>query len=195
MLGRYYRDVSQNASSPRPGYWARRQRYPYYARALAMGRRWCAAPSTVLDVGPSDCEYAFSFLPDAKVTLIDLAPTFEAVPAGARFIHGDFTQVQIPPHDLVFCLQVLEHVPDPSASAQRLLTAARGALIVSVPLELVHPIPAMRRAPIDRSVLRAWFGRSRQDEEVVRGEVYRGVRWDRIVQVYAGPAPRVAPTR
>lgn len=167
------------------GYWERRRDYPYYGVAIELARGACAKPSRVLDVGAADCEYAFEFLPDARVTLVDpIERPVSSLPPGARFVHGQFEELDLAPADLVLCLQVLEHVREPGRFAEKLLSLARTALVVSVPYKLRHPIAERRHLPIDRNTMREWFGRPADLEVVTRGEVYRGVEWRRLIQLY-----------
>ncbi len=85
-----------------------------------------------------------------------------------RVIHSDFMDWKPDQkYDLVLCLQVLEHVPDASAFALKLLTCGR-VVIVSVPYrwpagscsEHVHD-------PVDESKLKAWTERDPVESAVV----------------------------
>jgi hypothetical protein len=59
------------------------------------------------------------------------------------------------------CLQVLEHIPDAAAFAQRLLARARWHVIISVPYKwAASRSPNHIHDPVDEAKLATWFGRS-----------------------------------
>lgn len=100
-------------------------------------------PANVLDAGCGEgetLERLASRLPDA-VTGVDLNPESVAF-AAERIPGGEFAVADIlalpfedDSFDLVFCLEVLEHIPDPGPALAELARVCRGDLVLSVPSE------------------------------------------------------------
>jgi ubiquinone/menaquinone biosynthesis C-methylase UbiE len=79
-------------------------------------------------------EYLSSVYP--RVTALDLQrPTWEL--PGVTTVAGDITRLQFPDNsfDLVFCAEVLEHIPDYRKAAAELARVARRHVVIGVPLE------------------------------------------------------------
>ena len=101
------------------------------------------APQSVLDAGCGEGETLDrigSLLP-GKVTGIDLNPesvafTAERIPNG-EFSVADITALPFEDDsfDLVLCLEVLEHIPDPAPALAELARVCRGDIVLSVPSE------------------------------------------------------------
>lgn len=93
--------------------------------------------------------------------------------------------------DLVLCLQVLEHLPDPAAFCRKLLRLGR-VVIVSVPYRWPPDKTGDHlHDPVDRKKLRAWAGRGWIGREIV--EDFKGPRGRRLIAVFIGdpcPLPR-----
>lgn len=101
------------------------------------------APTAVLDAGCGEgesLERLARYLPD-QVSGVDLNP--ESVEfTRKRIPDGDFQVADIldlpfgdDSFDLVFCLEVLEHIPEPGAALAELARVCRGDLVISVPSE------------------------------------------------------------
>ncbi len=100
-------------------------------------------PQTVLDAGCGEGETLerLGGLLDGAVTGIDLNP--ESVEFAARripsgtFQVGDLTALPFEDDsfDLVLCLEVLEHIPDPGPALAELSRVCRGQIVLSVPSE------------------------------------------------------------
>lgn len=99
--------------------------------------------SEVLDAGCGEGETIerLGGLLDGKVTGVDLNPesvefAAKRIPA-AKFQVADLTALPFPDEsfDLVLCLEVLEHIPEPGAALAELARVCRGDLVVSVPSE------------------------------------------------------------
>lgn len=101
------------------------------------------APEAVLDAGCGEgesLERLARYLP-GSVTGIDLNPesvefTRRRIPGG-EFQVADLLGLPFPDDsfDLVFCLEVLEHIPEPAAALAELARVCRGDLVLSVPAE------------------------------------------------------------
>lgn len=113
----------------------------FYERLLAMARPLDA--SSMLDAGCGEGETLARFGPTLprQTAAVDLLP--DAVDFTARRFPGiDVTQQSVDDltfaddsFDLIICLEVLEHLPDPQAGLSELARVAAGDLIVSVPHE------------------------------------------------------------
>ncbi len=98
-------------------------------------------PTTVLDVGIGEGEVAVHVrerYPGALVVGVDLPdPTLAAhwTVRGLRGVYGNIARLPFPSasFDLVMAVEVLEHVPDPTAALAELDRVCRGDLVVSVP--------------------------------------------------------------
>ncbi|MBK8293989.1 MAG: class I SAM-dependent methyltransferase [Solirubrobacterales bacterium] len=101
------------------------------------------APTAVLDAGCGEgesLERLARYLPD-QVSGVDLNPesvefTRKRIPEG-DFQVADILDLPFPDDsfDLVFCLEVLEHIPEPWAAVAELARVCRGDIVISVPSE------------------------------------------------------------
>jgi 2-polyprenyl-3-methyl-5-hydroxy-6-metoxy-1,4-benzoquinol methylase len=100
-------------------------------------------PETVLDAGCGEGETLerLGGLLSGSVTGIDLNPesvefTAKRIPSGG-FQVADITDLPFEDDsfDLVLCLEVLEHIPDPAPALAELARVCRGDIVISVPSE------------------------------------------------------------
>ncbi len=156
-------------------YWERRKHYQYYRTALTLCHDAAFDAKSVLDVGCYNTPFIewLDWIP--KKVAIDRLEMADM--PGVKKIKGDFlawtAHTQVEPFDLVLCLQVLEHIPEPRAFAQGLLNtcAKDGSIIVSVPYKwpkgsCVHHC----QDPVDIPKLESWFGQSIKVAVVTRDE-------------------------
>ena len=165
-------------------YWDRRKEYLYYqvVRALAHGLSQDA--KSIVDIGSAACPYLDWFPHVPERVSLDLHRPYEApgiIPVTADFLSWEPGRR----FDLVTCLQVLEHIPDATAFAQKLLLTG-DIVVVSVPYRWK---PGRARThvqdPVDEKKMRAWFGRDPNFEYVCREVTLNA---DRLIQVYE-PSP------
>ncbi len=146
------------AQKKRP-YWERRKNAVYLQHVFALVHCMGHNARSIVDVGSHGCPYLewFDWIP-RKVS-IDIhkpyrSPTVEGITA-------DFLTFKPKKRfDICLCLQVLEHIPDARAFAQKLL-ASSPRVLISVPylwaadshIQHVHD-------PIDEAKVVAWFGQS-----------------------------------
>ncbi len=103
-----------------------------FRKAAALGR--VAPGARVLDIGCRDGGLRRYLPPDTRYQGMDIAPDF----AGADIVTADIS-LGIPfpdaTFDWVFCIEVLEHVPNPYGALTEIHRALRpaGVLVVSVP--------------------------------------------------------------
>jgi hypothetical protein len=162
----------------RRSYWDGRKHYRYYQEVVRLAREHAPGGGRVIDVGAGEAE------------LLDRLGWFESRTAldrryvpprpGLDIVVADFREYQ-PQHgfDLVLCLQVLEHVPDPKAFARKLLDIGR-TVVISVP----HRWPASDHEPhlhdpVDAATLEDWTGTAPVETLVV------GDGKPRLIAVYA----------
>lgn len=138
-------------------YWNARKDATYYREAVEMARAQAPAAKSVLDVGGGGCEY---------ITWADWIPLKVALdPWRARELPGVLYLREEFEHftpeirfDLAFCLQVLEHIEDAGAFAQKLLASAE-TVIISVPYKWpAGYCPGHVQDPVDEEKLEGWTG-------------------------------------
>ena len=163
-------------------YWEGRKDLQYYRRAVEFARKHTPDAKSLLDVGGGvslGCRYLewFDWVPDRRsVERRDGDGTVD----GITVEFADFAAWKSPhTFDVVLCLQVLEHQPDPATFARKLLQTGR-VVIVSVP----YRWPAgtcgdHRHDPVDEVKLREWFGCDPMEAKI---------RDTRLVAVYQGAA-------
>lgn len=160
-------------------YWNERKTLTYYRRVLDFAHVYAPDGGRLLDVGGGSCEYVLWFDWFDERTVVDLvAPA--ALP-GVRTVQHDFRTMDVAaPYDLVLCLQVLEHLDDPTPFCRKLFDAGR-VVILSVPYRWSPTACAYHvQDPVDEEDVRAWAGRDWSDHAIATD---RGMR--RLVAVYA----------
>ena len=84
------------------------------------------------------------------VDLIGETPQFQAEHArrnsSVRFVQGDLHDVDVEPHDVVWCSGVLYHVPNPLQTLERLHALTRETLILAT--EALPELPGVRGASV-----------------------------------------------
>ncbi len=110
-------------------------------------------PATVLEVGMGEAEIASRVrerYPGATIVGIDLPDPELAAAWGEHEIPGAFADITRLPFpaahfDLVLAIEVLEHVPDPTAALRELARVGRGSFVLSVPREPIWRVANMAR--------------------------------------------------
>jgi|GEM_PF-1243267 len=169
------------------GYWARRKDSVYLAAAKQICAAFCPEPASVIDVGSNKTPtLEWHRGPETRLVSVDLKRPYEAT--GVESIVADFFSFQADTRfDLVTCFQVLEHVPDATAFAQKLLSLG-DLVVVSVPYrwpkgQCEHHV----HDPVDEAKMRSWFGRAPAYSYIAREPISPQ---SRLIQVYA---PRGTP--
>ena len=150
-----------------PDYWNRRKDALYLREVRRLVTEFGADAQSILDVGSNGCPYLDWFPWAPRRVSIDIANPYTG--GGVEGIKADFLGVPLSDRfDVVLCLQVLEHVPDATAFACRLLASTRKHTIVSVPYRwpagrCVHHI----HDPVDEAKLYSWFGREPASSNVI----------------------------
>lgn len=157
---------------PPRNYWEGRKDFRYFAEVTRLARAYAADAESVLDVGPHQTTFVTQLSWIESKTAIDLhrRPTMR----GVQGIRGDFMDFEpTQPFDLVICLQVLEHLDDPTPFARKLLRDGH-KVIISVPYRWpkgqckYHP-----QDPVDEDKVRAWMGRDWLEHTIVEDGMHR----------------------
>lgn len=178
-------DGVTKAASTATGYWEQRKDELYYHIVRVLSDKLSVGAKSVIDIGSNKCPYLEWFLHVPLRTSIDLRRPYEA--PGVKSLKHDFlTWEPDRKYDLALCLQVLEHVPDAGAFAQKLLEVAK-IVVVSVPYRWEvgknkkYPTKGHVHDPVDEHKLIGWFG-CRPNYEYVCPDVVTGL--SRLIQVY-----------
>ena len=161
-------------------YWDRRKDILYYQIVRVLASKIGVDANSILDVGSSGCPYLdwFDWIPNK--TSLDINTPYQS--NDVTSYQTDFLTWDKDQHyDVVLCLQVLEHIEDAKAFAQKLLSVGE-VLIVSVP----YKWPANKsdehiHDPVDREKMKSWFGRD-PNYEYICTEILAPI--DRLIQVY-----------
>jgi hypothetical protein len=139
-------------------YWRAREHMVYLREVRALVAAIGEHAISILDVGSNGCAYLdwFDWIP--RRVSIDLINPYRST--AVESIEADFlTHPFQERFDVCLCLQVLEHVPDATAFARKLLTIASN-VIISVPyLWSADKCPEHVHDPVDETKVAAWFGR------------------------------------
>jgi SAM-dependent methyltransferase len=169
------------------GYWnARRQMIYYqalYQFVCVIGRN----AQSLIDVGTASAQYVewFHWIPDRHI----LDFRIPKKPEGITCIEVDFLTYEPPQKfDVVLCLQVLEHVPDPHAFCAKLKSIAR-RLLVSVPYKWLGSTPGHIHDPVDEQKLENWMGIKPNNSQIV-AEPFRESRLIAYYDLENGPSYR-----
>lgn len=169
----------------RSNYWGKRSDLKYYRTAVRYARLFAPRARSVLDVGSANCEYInwLDWIPHrVRLDRQKLAPL-----EGVESIRGDF--MEFDPErkfDVVLCLQVLEHLDDPTPFTRKLLAQGK-VVVISVPYMWPYrPRSSHVQDPVDQEKFLSWTGRPWLKMDIVKGRK-SGVN-RRLVAVFPGDA-------
>lgn len=163
-------------------YWERRKNSVYIHAAQAVCRRFGNSPRSVLDVGSNGTPTLEWHRQSAERLLsLDMNKPYRA--EGVESVRTDFLKFESDTKfDLVTCFQVLEHVPNPKAFAQKLLSMG-DVVVASVPYKWPEGRCALHlHDPVDRKKMHAWFDRE-PNYSYVSKEIERN-SLERLIHVY-----------
>ena len=112
-------------------YWNRRKNLKYYTKCRQIVNELSKTNDSILDVGGWKGEFLQTV--DFKhKTITDL---HEKSSSDIDFIQGDFLKIEIPKHDVVTCMQVLEHIDDNNVESfsRKLFEQSNNYVMISVP--------------------------------------------------------------
>jgi hypothetical protein len=163
-------------------YWEERKNWLYYRKVVELAREFAPVAQKVIEVGPRDTPFLESIDWVPSKTAIDRY--FKPRIRGATNLQGDFLKFQ--PEcvfDLVFCLQVLEHLDSPEPFAQKLLQTGK-VVIISVPYKWRKGYCKWHvQDPVDEAKLLAWTKKGWLTSAVVED-----VGAARLIAVFEGTA-------
>lgn len=149
-------------------YWEQRKNSIYLFAAKSICRKYCDKPGSVIDVG-SNGTPTLEWHKGSASRLVSLDLRRPYVASGIESVKCDFLDYGPEERfDLVTCFQVLEHVPDPTAFATKLLQIGK-VVVVSVPYKWKKGACKYHiHDPVDETKMAAWFGRSPDFSYVAR---------------------------
>jgi hypothetical protein len=139
-------------------YWEARKNFVYYQVVRIIATQLAEGAKSVLDVGSAECPN-LEWFPDAEQrTSLDLRKPYVA--SGIKSVKSNYLSWEVDQqYDLVLCLQVLEHVPDAGAFAQKLLASGK-IVVASVPYKWHGGgVSTHVHDPVDEAKMLQWFGR------------------------------------
>lgn len=147
-------------------YWDRRKNLRYYQEVVRLAKKHAANAQSVIDVGShiSLVLDSLTWIPERTAIDKNVMPRAK----GARNLREDFLSYEPPmAFDLSICLQVLEHVVDPTEFTRRLFKISE-VTIVSVPYKWAPgTLDQHLHDPVDEEKLSSWAGRPWRDCSVV----------------------------
>lgn len=173
-------------------YWQKRSSNLYYAAVYQIVSVVGKDATSIVDVGSSETDYITWFYWIDRKTQINL--TFENAVAlpGVERVETDFLAWQQDrPFDVALCLQVLEHVPEPTAFCDKLKASAQH-LVVSVPYKWkAGGTKGHIHDPVDKQKLRRWMRLEPNYNLIVR-EPFGPARLICYYDLMNGPEQRVS---
>ncbi|WP_232281902.1 class I SAM-dependent methyltransferase [Roseobacter sp. SK209-2-6] len=138
---------------------------------------------SLIDIGTAQCPYLewFDWIPNR--TSFDMVQPYQSKTVTG--IQGDFLDHDFgsASYDIVTCLQVLEHIPEPVEFSRKLLSLGK-TIIVSVPYNWPKSAADDHiHDPIDYEKLTQWMGREANYHIVVQ-EPFRGKVGKRLIAIY-----------
>jgi hypothetical protein len=139
-------------------YWESRQDLLYYQVVRILATSLAKDAGAVLDVGSHGSPYLEWFTDIPVRTSLDMVEPYRA--DGITSVVSDFLAWEPDRrYDLVLCLQVLEHVPDATSFARKLL-AAGDIVVISVPYRWRKGASKNHvQDPVTIGKIVGWFGR------------------------------------
>lgn len=158
-------------------YWRKRQALTYYQEVIRIAREVAPNGGSVIDIGA----HRTQVLQDLPWFSRRVALDRGEIPSqdGVETVRANFHKwTPDRRFDLVLCLQVLEHLKEPAAFAQRLFETGN-KVIISVPYRWPKGTCKEHiQDPVDEEKLREWTGREPTRTHVVTD------RRARIIAVY-----------
>jgi SAM-dependent methyltransferase len=170
-------------------YWRRRNDMIYYDYVDYMVRTIAKDARSMIDVGSGNCPYLewFDWIPDRVSVDINVPYSSETV----KGLRGDIFEMDFgQTFDVCTCLQVLEHVPDATRFARKLLQLAP-VVLVSVPYR--WPRTPLTKGhihdPVTYFKLTRWMGRRANFHTIVQ-EPFGGRKSRRLIAIYFADSAR-----
>jgi len=140
-------------------YWEARRNYPYYDIVKNLAKKYCPDAKSIIDIG-SGPTLNMNKYDIKKRTILDACnwEIYEKLQPDIKIITGLFQKTKVEPHDIVLCLEVLEHNPQLGKNRKpfvdKLFKIANRLVIISLP----YKWPGKNaHAGIDESTLPRWI--------------------------------------
>lgn len=163
-------------------YWRNRTDLLYYQYMRYIIRCIATDATSIIDVGSGNSPYLewFGWIPE-KVS-VDLKVPYSSekvTPITGNILDLSFEKK----YDILTCMQVLEHVPEPTRFARR-LTDLSDLLLISVPHKWPKgSVKSHVNDPVTLEDVIAWFGRKPNYHLVVR-EPFMGQKGERLFAIF-----------
>jgi hypothetical protein len=161
-------------------YYERKRKHLKYYQKIIQVLAGLPEKYSIVDVGGWKGEF-LQKTPFLTKTLVDLkASEMENV----QTVRGDFLQVDVKVHDIVICLQVLEHIAHDQVTpfARKLFQLAKECVIISVPYKWSSTACKYHiHDPVDEKKMERWTGRRPEKKYIIREE--NGV--ERMICIYS----------
>jgi hypothetical protein len=172
---------AEKPEKKKKGYWEGRKDSVYLKAAKDICAKYLTEGGSVLDVG-SNRTPTLEWHREKSVRLVsvDLRNPYRA--PGVESIAGNFFDFDdAKPFGLVTCFQVLEHVPDAHAFAQKLLATGK-TVVASVPYKWPKGTCKWHiHDPVDEIKMMGWFGQAPIESFIA---VEPDTAAQRLIQVY-----------
>lgn len=160
-------------------YWKKRKGLKYYRIAHRMVECYAESHHSLIDVGSAQTEYILWYTDFQFKLQLDLRPLPNL--QGINSWQMNFMEFPHKGFSVALCLQVLEHVEDPEAFAQKLFTIA-DLVVISVPWEWpAHVDASHKHDPVDEAKLMSWTHREPLEMELGKARLRH-----RMVAAYQG---------
>lgn len=161
-------------------YWEKRKDTLYYQVFRVLTQGLSIKANSMIDIGSGGCPYLDWFPNVPNRASLDIERPYTA--PDIESITADFLNWQPSgTYDLVTCLQVLEHISDAGAFAQKLLSIG-SIVVVSVPYKWrAGKTEGHVHDPVDEEKMKQWFQREPNFSYICR-EVAADKR--RLIHVY-----------
>jgi hypothetical protein len=152
-------------------YYSKRKDFKYYKKIVDILKEQQFI--SILDVGARKSPILENLDSSVEKVLLDLDKVYS--PPDIRSIQHDFyTWIPDKQYDAVLCLQVLEHLDDPTTFAKKLFDIATRFVIVSVPYNWKFGICKEHlQDPVDLDKLFCWTQRTPSEYYIVKDELER----------------------
>lgn len=167
----------------KPDYWSKRSDLMYYQYVDFLVRALAADAKSLIDVGSANAQYIENFRWIPKRNTLDIAGPYSSESVeGIEMNFFDFEPEE--KYDFATCLQVLEHIPNAKAFAEKLFRTARRVLI-SVPYLWKEGSCSVHvHDPVDMDKLLGWTGREPSYYIVVKEPLFDSPKSNRLISYY-----------
>ena len=134
---------------------------------------------SILDVGAGPAGM-LNLIPYKRKVALDIEPILVEKQQDIEYIQSDFLEAkELGSFDVVICCQAIEHMADPKACAEKLMTLFDDTLIVSIPYHWKDP-----RHNLTTTDIEEWFPSSPTETIVIDEQDNRGRHYQRLICIW-----------